>query len=121
MKLVEDWETHENAQAVSWFELFTDLIFVAVIIKMSDMFKYTWFGENGTGFDNSDPLQVIELLWETFTFHCGFFAMWLEMTTVFTRYFFYFFCFHFFFFFRFLNVNKCDFANKKKHKTQNTK
>jgi len=42
-RLAQDWEDYEKHQAVGWFELFTDLIFVAVIIKMSDMAKHMWY------------------------------------------------------------------------------
>ena len=76
--LTQDWDTHEAKRLVGWFELFTDLIFVAVIIKMTKMYDKLWV--------NYTDERQIKMVIEIFIFHFAFFCVWLEMAVIQTRF-----------------------------------
>lgn len=73
-KLEEDFEHTEEAKEGDWFAEFTDLIFVAIIIKLADPMKYTY------KCTYSKPSQLTRLILESLLFYTGFFMVWLELT-----------------------------------------
>ena len=78
--LSQDWDTHAKNRAVGWYELFTDLIFVLIIIKTTSMWEYLW-----STYKN-DYLDLIRILLEVIVFHFAFFVIWLEMAVIMTRF-----------------------------------
>ena len=84
--LMQDWDNHARKRAVGWYELFTDLIFVTVIIKMSDMYKALWYQEIIGDDGDKDWVKQAEYLFQTFAVHLAFFTIWLEMAVIQTRF-----------------------------------
>jgi len=73
-------EGHEEEDAnKDWLGEFTDLIFVAIIIKFADQIKYM------TKTREEDDLRT-RIILESMLYFYGFFVVWLEMTTEFIRF-----------------------------------
>jgi len=75
IKMKQDWTSDEH-EAPSWFELFTDLLFVGVIIKLANQFKYAWFHRNSR----------VPVIMEMLLVFVGFFILWLELCALFSRF-----------------------------------
>jgi len=78
IELKQDWDSYGKHEKPSWFELFTDLLFVGVIIKLANQFKHAWlYSENG------NKMIVCFEIWLIFT---GFGILWIELMTLFSRF-----------------------------------
>lgn len=77
---------NEHDPAILWFGLFTDLIFVAIIVKFADQFKHFWKYES-QNFEGADlDAFFIRIIGETLLFFFSFFIVWLELCQVNTRF-----------------------------------
>jgi len=74
----EDGREHDASK--DWLGEFSDLIFVAVIVKFADQIKYTTKDVDGIGFDKG------RVILESALFFYGFYVVWLEMTVEFIRF-----------------------------------
>jgi len=75
---------YSHDPAILWFGLFTDLIFVAVIVQFSNQYK-TFF-TNRDSYDMPDGEFYLRITAETILFFFAFFTIWLELAQANTRF-----------------------------------
>lgn len=77
---IEELGEEEEDMNKDWLGEFTDLIFVAIIIKFADQIKYM---TKYKALNDTDKARIIA---ESMLYFYGFFVVWLEMTTEFIRF-----------------------------------
>jgi len=77
---------NEHDPAILWFGLFTDLIFVAVIVKFANQFKYFYKYKAPEYYGADKDAFYIRILAETSLFFFAFFTVWLELVQANTRF-----------------------------------
>jgi len=77
---------NEHDPAILWFGLFTDLIFVAVIVKFANQFKYFYKYKSEEYYGADKDTFYIRIIAETMLFFFAFFTVWLELVQGNTRF-----------------------------------